>query len=344
MKLFTFDPKDFAAAFRGRGYVHVTKGVSKEFLTFAQAQLTHSRETGRNELLAREIKSKKRQYLFVPPDEEDCFAELTRTVGEVTGTPETGLTLSERHLMIYDDNAARLPPLHKDRFASRFSVGIPLEGGTGERIALLPKGPRGINVLDNAVYCPRVIGSSARSIEGWDLNAGDFPEASSSDTKPTLIELDARPGDVIIFAGSSIYHGRFDSARSSVLYFKLSTERLDPLGENPATGVLRENTVNVLKHKSDPELLESLVELSPRLQNVSRVYTRKDWTTIIRASVSGEKEFIISDEDWSFISALRGRRKVRDVLTEAVSLRERLSERIFGIRRLAKLGAIDFLS
>jgi hypothetical protein len=344
MKVFTFDPKDFAVAFRERGYVHVTKGVSEEFLTFAQAQLAHCRETGRNELLAREIKSKKKQYLFVPP-EEDCLAELMRTIGEVTGAPCTGLTLSERHLMIYDENAAGLPPLHKDRFASRYSVGIPLEGGAGgERIALLPEGPRGVNVLDNAVYCPRVVDSSARSIEGWDLNAGDLPEAWASDTKPTLIELDARPGDVVIFAGSSIYHGRFDSARSSVLYFKLSTERLDPLGEDPATDVLRENTLNVLKHNSDPELLESLVELSPRLQQVSRVYTRKDWATILRASVSGEKEFIISDEDWSFISALQGRRKVRDVLTDAVTLREPLSERIFGIRRLAKLGAIDILS
>jgi hypothetical protein len=344
MRLFTFDPKDFVAAFRGRGYVHVTKGVSEEFLAFAQAQLAYCRETGRNELLAREIKSKKKQYLFVPPDEEDWLAELMRTIGEVTGTPGTGLTLSERHLMVYDDNAARLPALHKDRFASRFSVGIPLESGTGERIALLPEGPRGINVLDNAVYSPRVIGSSAPSIEGWDLNASDFPEAWASETKPTLIELDARPGDVVIFAGSSIYHGRLDSARSSVLYFKLNTDRLDPLGEDPVTDVLHENTLNVLKHKSDPELLECLVELSPRLQHISRVYTRKDWATILRASVSGEKKFIISDEDWSFISALRGRRKIRDVLTDAVSLRERLSERIFGIRRLAKLGAIDILS
>jgi hypothetical protein len=208
MRLFTFEPKGFAAAFRGQGYIHVTKGVSKEFLTFAQTQLAHCRETGRNELPAREIKSKKKQYLFVPPNDEECLAELMRTVAAVTGTLGSELTLSERHLMIYDDNAAGLPPLHKDRSASQFSVGIPLEGGIGGRIALLPDGPRGINVLDNAVYCPRVIGSSVRSIEGWDLNASEFPEAQSY-AKPTLIELDARPGDAVIFAGSSIYHGRF---------------------------------------------------------------------------------------------------------------------------------------
>ena len=122
--------------------------------------------------------------------------------------------------MVYDDNAAVLPPLHKDRSASRFSVGIPLEEGIGERIALLPDGPRGV-VWSNAVYCPRVSGSSVRSIEGWDLSAGDFPEAPI-ETKPTLIELNAKPGDVVIFAGSSIYHGRFDSG--PILHSLLQTE------------------------------------------------------------------------------------------------------------------------
>ena len=91
-------------------------------------------------------------------------------------------------------------------------------------------------------------------------------------------------------------------------------------------------------------MLEALVELSPRLQNVSRVYTRMDWKTILRASVSGEKEFIISEEDWAFISALLERRKVEDVLTDIDNQSESLSERVVGVRRLAKLGAIDVLT
>ena len=48
MKIFTFDPKEFAAAFETQGYVHVTNGVSKEFLTSAQAQLADCRETRQN--------------------------------------------------------------------------------------------------------------------------------------------------------------------------------------------------------------------------------------------------------------------------------------------------------
>ena len=87
--------------------------------------------------------------------------------------------------------------LHEDESASRFSVGIPLGGGSDELIVLLPDGPRGVNVLENAAYCPRVMGSAVRSIEGWDLEAADFPEVTS-DTKPTLIELAAKPGDVLI--------------------------------------------------------------------------------------------------------------------------------------------------
>jgi hypothetical protein len=101
--------------------------------------------------------------------------------------------------------------------------------------------------------------------------------------------------------------------------------------------------LKIVSSKSDDELLESVVELSPRLQHVGRQYTRLDWTTVLRANVSGEKEFIISDDDWSFISALRGRRKVKDVLIEVEPRQDRRLCSIRGIRRLAKLGAIELL-
>jgi hypothetical protein len=134
-----------------------------------------------------------------------------------------------------------------------------------------------------------------------------------------------------------------NAAGSSILYFKLSDLGLDPLGEDPMTVERRESTLKIVSSKSDDELLESVVELSPRLQHIGRQYTRSDWTTVLRANVSGEKEFIISDDDWSFISALRGHRKVKDVLIEVEPRQDRRLCSIRGIRRLAKLGAIEFL-
>ena len=342
MKLFTFDPRAFAAAFLENGYIHVEHGVSDEFLDFAQKQLAHCRRTGCNELPGREIKSKKKQYLFALPDHELVLYDLMRTIGIVTDTAETELTLSERHLMVYDNYASPLPPLHKDRAASRFSVGIPLSGCSDDRIALLPQGPRGTNVLDSAVYCSRTSDSVARSAEGWNLNDGDYPEAAT-DTEPILIEVSAKPGDVVIFAGSTIYHGRLNAAGSSVLYFKLSNLNLDPLGEDPRTPVQRVNTLSVLKSESDEQLLDNMVELSPRLLHISRLYSRLHWTPILRASGGGEKEFTISDGDWSFIYALRGRRRVRDVLLSANHECDRLLDLVPAVRRLAKLGAIDLL-
>src|SRR5205807_1861025 len=157
--------------------------------------------------------------------------------------------------------------------------------------------------------------SPPQSAAAWNLRASEYPRPAKID-RPTLIELDARPGDVVIFRGSSIYHGRLYAARSSILYFKLNTMRLDPLGEDPSTELQRQKSLEILDRKSDGELIESMVELSPRLQHICRQYSRLGWNSVLRVSVSGEKEFTISDDDLAFFFALRGQRKVCDVLRE----------------------------
>jgi hypothetical protein len=343
MKPFTFAPSQFTGDLNEKGFVHVRNGVNPAFLQFAREQLVRCSQSGRNELPGREIKSKKKQYLFDLPEDKDFLPELFSAVEAMTGCAESGMTLSERHIMIYDENAAALPPLHKDRVASEFSVGIPLEPSSDDRIALLPWSAREENLLDNAVYCERAPNSPAQSAAAWNLAAAEYPRLPKID-RPMLVELDAKPGDVVVFRGSSIYHGRLYAARSSILYFKLNAMGLDPLGEDPSTKGRRERTIEVLYRKNDEELLESTVELSPRLQHISRQFSRLGWKSVLLVSVSGEKEFTISDDDLSFFFALQGQRRVRDVLMELGAHENQITSHAPRLRRLGTLGGIDFLN
>jgi hypothetical protein len=140
-----------------------------------------------------------------------------------------------------------------------------------------------------------------------------------------------------------MYHGRLNAAKSAVLYFKLNSMHLDPLGEDPSTSIQRENGLEILEHRSDEDLLRSVVELSPRLRHVSRRYTRLNWTTVLQAYVTGENEFTISEEDLSFLFALQGCCIVRDVLKVTQISEGQMLSQIPRIRRLSRLGAIDFI-
>lgn len=348
MKPFTFDPRAFVQTFLEQGYVHIRDGLSPEFFEFARDQLVRCRQSGHNELSAREIKSKKKQYLFDLPKDEAFLGEVFQAVAALAGCSQSSMTLSERHIMIYDENATPLPTLHKDRLASEFSVGIPLEPSTNDRIALLPWSAKETNLLDTAVYDNAVYRDevpqplSSESFNGWS-SAGDESPWHCRVERPAMVELDAKPGDVVAFRGSQIYHGRVHAARSSILYFKLNTMRLDPLGEDPSTEMQRKGTVEFLRRKSDGELLESTVELSPRLRHINRQYCRLGWKSLLRVSVSGDKEFTISDDDLSFLFAFQGRHRVRDILTNLGIENGQLLSHVPRLRRLCMLGGIDLL-
>jgi len=341
MKVFTFTPNALAAEYGKKGYVHVKDAVSEEFLECARQQLALCRGSGQNELGTREIKNKKKQYLFEMPDEK-FLSDLREAIGALTSLPAARMTLSERHIMIYDDRASAEPPLHKDRVASEVSVGIPLEVPAEARVALLPDVAKGPNVLDGAIYCPRNMPIPIRSATAWNLDDSEYPRSVSYDAGE-LVELDARPGDLVVFAGSSIYHGRLHGGKSAALYFKFNTMGLDPLGEDPTTPVQRERGKAISLEKNDEELLQSPVGLSPRLRYVNRCYTRPDWTPVLQAAVSGEKDFTLSEDDSNFIMNLKKGRTVRETLTSLGVPEEQQLSHMARIRRLGRLGAIDFV-
>jgi hypothetical protein len=338
MKLFNSSLNSYAIAFRQHEYILAKGVISESFLRFAATQLANCRSFGHNELSALEIKSKKKQYLFDLPANGDILGELIQAISGLTDTPVERMTVSERHIMIYDEHANPLPPLHKDRLASRFSIGIPLEPSSDARIMLLSQGARDQNLLDRAVYCPR----SAHTRSGDKLKPDEDERAEICDL-PGRVELDAQPGDAVIFAGSSIFHGRSNASRSSILYFKVSDLRLDPLCEDPATVPQRNTSLDILQHASDQSLLETQLELSPRLQHISRVYTRSHWAVVLRASVSGESDFTISEHELNLLFRIRGRQRVSEILDASSAQSSPSCSDLTSVRRLVQLGAIDLL-
>jgi len=233
MKPFNFSPALFTDEFRTFGFVHVKNAMDADFFGFAVDQLRQCQRTGRNEIPDRAIKNKKKQYLFdFPDDGRTAISELLDSVSVLTGLPAAPMTISERHIMIYDVAAAPSPKLHKDRLASQISVGIPLEVSGESHIVMLPYGARDLNSLEHAVYSANEVEAGAERVS-WEMLGLERPETGQDRDGLELVTIDARPGDVVVFAGSSMYHGRLRAAQSSMLYFKLNAMRLDPLGEHP---------------------------------------------------------------------------------------------------------------
>ncbi|MGH7984754.1 MAG: hypothetical protein ACREQX_00485 [Candidatus Binataceae bacterium] len=342
MRPFTFDPLKYAAAFKTTGYVHIKGGVSDELLGYAKERLAEFRLSGRNELSANEIKNKKKQCLFDLPNDHEFLRELNESIAVLADLPIDRMTVSERHIKVYEDNAAPRPPLHKDCVASQVAVGIPLENASGSRLVLLPSGERHVNPFDHAIYGfnPDDPLDAVRQSPDFRVSEGAQPRHSPPSG---LVELDVPPGDVVIFAGSSIYHERFNAARSAVLYLKFNAMRLDHLAEDPSTLHRRDESIKILRNRDDDALMESLVETSPRLRSIDRHYTRLGWASVLRAHVDNT-EFMMSEDDLTFLFALRGPRSIRDVLLGLGVPADQLLSHATRIRRLCELGGLDLLS
>jgi len=336
---FAVSPHGYAEQFSRVGYVHIKEGVSEEFRRFATTQMEECFRTGERELVNREIKKKKKQYLFAMPDDDDFVRALVEWVAVVSGRSAELLTISERHIMVYDDDAVSFPSMHKDRLASEVALGIPLTVGAEARVALVPGRARAVNPLDNAVYrsCP-VDPNAAAAEAGPRERYLKEEEIRYSD----IVNLDVQPGDLVIFAGSSMYHGRLNASRSAALYFKFNAMRLDPLGEDPTTIRQRCNSMRMLDREGDA-LLASTVELSPRLQGIGQHYTRPNWASVIQVSIGAEGNFDISEDDLKFLLALRGRRLLKHVLLEVGVPEGKNMSDLPGIRRLISVGAIDLV-
>ena len=173
MKVFDFDPRDYAHAYREEGYVHIREGMSREFhaalVEYAERELTS------HKLDDFAIKGKKEQSLYDFPDEVD-IGELYEVVCATCGLDRANVTLSERHIQIYEANAAPEPPAHKDRFPSQVSMGFSISIPAASKLVLYPYSHREVNPFNTSAGLRR------------HLQPNELPEVALKDARELVLD------------------------------------------------------------------------------------------------------------------------------------------------------------
>lgn len=326
MRVFQFDPSEYAASYARDGYVKIQAGVSPAFLAFVLKE-AHDLVEEQKSLKDWEFKGKKQQFLFSFPRESDYPDGVHEHVAAVTGLLLHDLTLCERHIKVYDETAVANPPPHKDRVASEVAVGIPIVVPEGSELILYPS----TDVSPNPYNTTALHRSS--------LDEHEFPENKLKGISP--VSVDVQPGDVIMFRGSAIWHERVNSANTATLYLKFNGMRLDPLGEDRSTMAQRQQSLELLSSLTDAQLLASAIEVSPRLERISRHYTRLYWKEVIQAYVGGEQEITLTERDLQIFRNVEGGRTVAGTLRRIGVSDSELPDALSATRRLIARGGID---
>jgi len=249
MRLFDFDPADLAPTYRTRGWVHVRRGATPEFLAHlqeyvrAQASAAVLRGTG--------IAGAKEQHLYDPPPEVDLVGELCALAQGACGLEPASFALAERHIKHYAPDADPAPTAHKDRLASQVSIGVSIEVPAGSHVVLWPDVDRGVN--------PFLTADLSQS-----LAPGQHPDVVLAGAPG--VEIYDEPGDVMMFPGSAVWHLRRQSANTVNLYLKCNDFDCDPLAEDPSTERRRLDTADLLARAGAGALTSTTPVLSRRLE------------------------------------------------------------------------------
>jgi hypothetical protein len=324
MKVFDFDPSEYAGAYRDEGYVHIRGGLSREFhaslVEYAERELTS------HKLDDYAIKGKKEQSLYDFPDAVDV-GELYDVVCATCGLDRATVTLSERHIQIYEPNAAPEPPAHKDRLPSQVSMGFSISIPAESRLVLYPYSHREVNPFNTSAGLRR------------HLQPDELPELVLKDARELV--LDDADRDVVMFPGSTTWHLRRNAANALNLYLKFNDFGLDPLGEDPFTDGRRARTLASVG--AGVESIGTLVPvLSRRLDTVSRTATRDGWREVLEARVFGEEPVGITQLQHEALTTLDGSETLA-ALAQRVAGAGDAAEAARQIARLAELGILDLV-
>jgi hypothetical protein len=213
--MFNFDPGVARADLEQSGYVHlhgVLDQAAIDNLTDFLKKVLHENVDEQGEW---RIYGKKRQFLFDFPDSESA-EEFRRGMAALTGIDYADLTISERHLKVYDRDAPPWPAPHKDRAASQISIGLPVSIPENSSACVFPDLQSGPNPEEHAVF----------------MTDRDHPHLDEIYQSEECVMLHERPGDLVAFFGSSIYHERVHPAGAAILYIKINGAGSDPLGED----------------------------------------------------------------------------------------------------------------
>src|SRR2546425_759309 len=130
MKVFSFDPAEHRERFLSQGWIHIKNGVTPEFVDFMRDFV--ARELSEEHLKQFALAGKKGQGRFEFPSDVDFPGELYDAISAVCGLNRDTIALSERHINAYNNDARPDPIPHKDRDASKVSVGLCIEPADSE--------------------------------------------------------------------------------------------------------------------------------------------------------------------------------------------------------------------
>ncbi len=295
MKIFAFDPADYRDQYAERGWIHIRDGIDPEFLAYLKEYTARRFEEKHVE--GKAIYGAKEQALFDFPPETDFPGELFDAVAHVAGLNRETMTLSERHIKAYDADAPADPVPHKDRFASQVSVGLSIDIPKGSKLFLYPETDVSVNPYN---VSPQLLAS---------LEPHQRPEAVLKGAP--CVEIEDRPGDVGMFRGSAMWHGRRNGANATNLYLKMNDFNSDPLGEDPFTEERQRRTLELLASSNGhtPGLIPVLAR---RLDVMARQISR-DGQEVLQAHLWEDAPVVLSQSEWDLLHAVDGRRSIAEL-------------------------------
>jgi hypothetical protein len=315
VKLFDFDPASLAEAYRTQQWVHVSGGTTAEFSDHLAHEVAAFRDARGIERDG--ISVAKEQFVLELDDHGEMLHQVFDMVGELCGLRRGRLTLSERHLNIYSPDAAPMPRPHKDRLASQVSVGVAVDIPEGSHLVLWPDVANATNRLQRA--------GLAESLE-----PADSPEVALAGAPPVNI-FDTR-GDVQVFAGSRIWHTRRNPGNAAVLYFKCNDFGSDPLGEDPRSVGVRQQSTAFLERVDD--FVNAHAVRARGFESVTREDPLDSAESWLNVNVWGRPPMRINACELELLVELAEPMRVSALVREE-------SQREQGLRRLVSLGAVD---
>lgn len=313
MKVFSFDPSEHRDTFLSQGWLHLKQGVTPEFVEVMKEFV--ARELSEEQLKQFALAGKKGQGRFEFPPDVDFPGEMFDVIAEVCGLDRGTVALSERHINAYNNDAKPDPAPHKDRDASKVSVGLCIEPADSE-VVIYPGASRERNPY---------------------VSAATYYDSLPDDEKPenTLTEDQAvairdEPGDVVMFYGSEIWHLRRRSAGSVNLYLKFNDFDYDPLGEDPTTIERQQHTREVLRNNGD--LDHAVVKPSRQLEQLTHLFSRNA-LQVRQAKIWGRNPLPLGEKEFQILQLLNGGKEVSALGADAAE----------HVRRLAEHGVVDLL-
>lgn len=213
--MFNYDPAAARDEFKQNGYVHLRAVLKPAVVEHLSNFLDQATRDCIDEQGQWRITGKKRQFLFDFPNSE-WAEEFRHAMAVMIGIDPQQLTISERHLKVYEPGAEPWPAPHKDRAASEISIGLPIAIPEHSSACVFPALQPGPNTEDRAVF----------------LTDRDHPNLDQVYQMEECVMLREQPGDIVAFLGSALFHERVHPAGAAILYIKVNGTGSDPLGED----------------------------------------------------------------------------------------------------------------